>query len=118
LQADPDRSLAMDVVMPIAGRFYDRVGLHALVGSGLLVSAFSFWELSRLSPQAGAGGPALAAGVAGVGFGLIFVALSTAAPATIERSQMTGASGLYNVVREVSGSVGIAVRATQLTSSM
>src|SRR5690606_15505883 len=49
-------------------------------------------------------------------FSLIFVALSTAALATIPRPKMTAATGLYNVVRQVFGSVGIAVAATQLTT--
>lgn len=53
----------------------------------------------------------------GVGFSLIFVALSTAALATIPREQMTAATGLYNVVRQVFGSIGIAIAATELTSN-
>jgi DHA2 family multidrug resistance protein len=53
-----------------------------------------------------------------VGFSLIFVALSTAALATIPRPEVTAATGLYNVVRQVFGSVGIAVSATQLTSGI
>src|SRR5690348_8917624 len=53
----------------------------------------------------------------GVGFSLIFVALSTAALSTIPRPRMTAATGLYNVVRQVMGSVGIAIAATTLTAS-
>jgi DHA2 family multidrug resistance protein len=51
----------------------------------------------------------------GIGFGLIFVSLSTAALSTIEKQLMTAATGLYNVVRQVFGSVGIALAATILT---
>ncbi len=111
------RSLAMFVVMPIAGRFYNRLGPRVLVGSGLLVSAYSFWALSRLSLDVGPWDLVWPQVWQGVGFGLIFVALSTAALATIEKPRMTAASGLYNVVRQVAGSVGIAIAATQLTSS-
>jgi DHA2 family multidrug resistance protein len=50
-----------------------------------------------------------------MGFGFIFVSLSTAVLSTIERPLMTAASGLYNVVRQVFGSVGIALAATLLT---
>ena len=52
------------------------------------------------------------------GFSLIFVALSTAALGAIEKAKMTAAAGLYNVVRQVSGSVGIAVAATTLTTGI
>jgi DHA2 family multidrug resistance protein len=51
----------------------------------------------------------------GIGFGLIFVSLSTAVLSTIDKPSMTAASGLYNVVRQVFGSVGIALAATMLT---
>jgi DHA2 family multidrug resistance protein len=51
----------------------------------------------------------------GVGFSFIFVALSTAALATMAKADMTAASGLYNVVRQVCGSVGIAAAASELT---
>src|SRR6185503_10820538 len=42
------RSLAMAVLMPIAGRFYNRLGPRVLVGSGLLIAAFGFYTMSRL----------------------------------------------------------------------
>ncbi len=112
------RSLAMAVIMPIGGRFYNRLGPRVLVGTGLLVSAFSFWELAHLSPDMGFWDIFWPQVWQGVGFSLIFVALSTAALATIARPKMTEASGLYNVVRQVFGSVGIAVSATQLASGV
>ncbi|HEX7079254.1 MAG TPA: DHA2 family efflux MFS transporter permease subunit [Candidatus Eisenbacteria bacterium] len=111
------RSLAMAVVMPVSGRLYNRLGPRLLVASGLLVSAFSFYQLSHLTLDMGAWDLFWPQVWQGVGFGLIFVALSTAALATIERPKMTAAAGLYNVVRQVFGSVGIAVAATQLTAN-
>jgi DHA2 family multidrug resistance protein len=110
------RSLAMAVLMPIAGRFYNQLGPRLLVGAGLLVSAYSFWDLSHLTTQVGFWDIFMPQVWQGVGFSLIFVALSTAALAPIARARMTAASGLYNVVRQVFGSVGIAVAATQLTA--
>ncbi len=109
------RSLAMAVIMPIGGRFYNSLGPRPLVGSGLVISAFSFWQLGKLTPQVGFWDIFWPQVWQGVGFSLIFVALSTAALATIPRPRMTAATGLYNVVRQVFGSVGIAVAATELT---
>jgi DHA2 family multidrug resistance protein len=54
----------------------------------------------------------------GVGFSLIFVALSTAALATIPKPDVTAATGLYNVSRSIFGSIGIAISASQLTAGM
>ena len=109
------RSLAMAVVMPIGGLLYNRVGPRALVGTGLAVSAFSFWDLAHLSSDTGIWDILLPQIWQGVGFSLLFVALSTAALSSIPKAKMTAASGLYNVVRQVLGSVGIALSATELT---
>jgi DHA2 family multidrug resistance protein len=111
------RSLAMLVLMPIAGRLYNRLGPRLLVGAGLAVSAFSFWRLGHLTTTVGFWNLFWPQVLQGVGFSLVFVALSTAALATIERAQMTQATGLYNVVRQVFGSVGIAAAATVVTNS-
>ena len=112
------RSLAMAVIMPIGGRFYNKLGPRLLVGSGLLVTGYSFWDLSHLTSQVGFWDILWPQVWQGVGFSLIFVALSTAALATIPRPEVTAATGLYNVSRQVFGSVGIAVAATQLTSGI
>jgi len=109
------RSLAMAVVMPIGGRFYNRLGPKLLVGMGLAVTAYSFWDLSHLTTDVGYWDIFWPQVWQGVGFALIFLSLSTAALATIPKPLMTAAAGLYNVVRQVMGSIGIAVAASQLT---
>jgi DHA2 family multidrug resistance protein len=111
------RSLAMAVCMPIGGLLYNRAGPRLLVGVGLAVSAYSFWDLAHLSTDTGIWDILLPQVWQGVGFSMLFVALSTAALSTIEKPRMTAASGLYNVVRQVFGSVGIAIAATQLVRS-
>ncbi|PYO41092.1 MAG: MFS transporter [Gemmatimonadetes bacterium] len=112
------RSLAMAVVMPIGGLLYNRLGPRVLIATGLVVSAFSFRELSQLTTAVGFWDVFVPQVWQGVGFSLIFVALSTAALGAIEKAKMTAAAGLYNVVRQVFGSVGIAVAATTLTTGI
>jgi len=109
------RSLAMAVIMPIGGRFYNRLGPKLMVGMGLAVTAFSFWDLSHLTTDVGYWDIFWPQLWQGVGFALIFLSLSTAALATIPKPMMTAAAGLYNVVRQVMGSIGIAVSASELT---
>jgi DHA2 family multidrug resistance protein len=111
------RSLAMAVIMPLGGRVYNRLGPRVMVGAGFLVSAYSFWELSHLTSTTGFWDIFWPQLWQGVGFALIFLSLSTAALAEIPRPEMTQAAGLYNVVRQVFGSVGIAVYASILTHS-
>jgi DHA2 family multidrug resistance protein len=108
------RSAAMVVLMPLAGRLYNRLGPRLLVGSGLAVSTFGFWQLSHLTGDVGSGDLFFPQLWQGVGFSLIFVALSTAALASIEKPKMTAAAGLYNVTRQVFGSIGVSLAATEL----
>ena len=109
------RSVAMGLAMPVAGKLYNRTGPKPLIMLGLLVNAFAFYQLSTLSLDVGFWDIFMPQFLQGAGFGLIFVALSTAALATMEKRLMTAASGLYNVVRQVMGSVGIALAATFLS---
>jgi MFS transporter, DHA2 family, multidrug resistance protein len=109
------RGLAMALLMPLAGKLYNRVGPRALVATGLVVSAYSFWALAHLTSTVGFWDLFWPQMWQGVGFGLIFVALSTAALATVTKPEMTAASGLYNVVRRLAGSIGVAASATELT---
>lgn len=111
------RGLAMAVVMPLGGKIYNRVGPRRLVGCGLFVNAISFYLLSRLSLDVGYWDLFFPQALQGVGFGLIFVGLSTAVLSTVDKPLLTAASGLYNVTRQVFGSIGIALAATFLTRS-
>jgi DHA2 family multidrug resistance protein len=109
------RSVASAIVGPIGGRLYNRLGPRVLVAIGLLLNAVGFWQFAHLTGQVGAWDIFWPQVWQGAGMGLLFVAIATAALATIPKPKMTAATGLYNVVRQVCSSVGIAVAATQLT---
>ena len=111
------RSIAMGVLMPIGGKFYNRLGPRVMVGGGLLITGYGFYSMATLTATIGFWDLFWPQLWQGVGFSLIFVSLSTAALSTIPRPRMTAATGLYNVVRQVMGSVGIAIAATTLSAS-
>jgi MFS transporter, DHA2 family, multidrug resistance protein len=109
------RSLAMLVMMPIAGRLYNRLGPRLLVAGGLGFLVFGFWRLAQLTTDVGYWDLAWPQIWQGVGFSFLFAALSTAALAPVPKAEITAATGVYNVVRQVMGSIGIALAATLLT---
>jgi MFS transporter, DHA2 family, multidrug resistance protein len=109
------RSFAMAIAMPLSGRLYNRTGPKWLIGMGLFMVALSFFQFSRLSLMVGFWDIVLIQALQGIGFGAIFVSLSTAALSTIDKPQMTSATGLYNVIQQVAGSFGIALTATLLS---
>jgi len=110
------RSIASAVVGPIGGRFYNKVGPRFLVFVGMVLNAVGFWQFAHLTGQVGAWDLLWPQVWQGAGMGLLFMAVATAALASIPRPRMTAATGLYNVVRQVAGSIGIAVAATEMTA--
>jgi len=109
------RSVGMAAAMPLMGRIYNRTGPKLLIALGLFANAVSFFLFARLSLDTGYWNIFVPQFLQGVGSGSIFVALSTAVLSTIEKPLVTAASGLYNMVRQVFGTVGIALAATFLT---
>jgi MFS transporter, DHA2 family, multidrug resistance protein len=109
------RSLVMLVFMPVVGALYNRVGPKPMIGSGLLIAGFAPIMMSHFTLDTGGMALFWPQVVQGLGFVLIFVALSTTALAGIERAKMTSATGLYNLIRQLGGSFGTAIFATMLT---
>jgi len=109
------RSVGMIITMPLTGRIYERTGPKLLIALGLFLNAVSFFLFSRLSLDTGYWDIFIPQLLQGLGSGFIFVSLSTAVLSTIEKPLLTAASGLYNMIRQVFGSVGIALAATYLT---
>lgn len=112
------RSLTMMAMMPIAGILYNRLGARAMIGSGLLLVIYSQWIMGHFTLQTGHNDILIPQMIQGVGFALVFVSLSTAALATIDRSKMTSATGLNNLIRQLGGSLGTAIVVTLLNTKM
>ncbi len=108
------RSLVMMAAMPIAGRLYNRMGPRIMIGFGLTLSAFAAFEMARFTADTGFAGLVLPQVWQGVAFSFIFISLSTASLVSVPRPRMTNATALYNLVRQLGGSFGIAIIATLL----
>jgi hypothetical protein len=53
--------------------------------------------------------------ITGFGLSFVFVPISTAAYGTLDNTQIGNASGLFNLMRNVGGSIGISIATTLLT---
>jgi len=103
-------------ISPVSGWFSDKVNakLPVFVGVGLLV--FSFYLNSELSFLSERSFVMTSLYLRGFGMGLIFTPLSTLGLLTIPREKMAQASGISNTVRQIGGSLGVALLSTVLTS--
>src|SRR3546814_10995933 len=95
--------------MWIAGQLIGRIDARWLVGSGLIIAAYSLWQMSHWSLMMGTW-PVIVSGlVQGLGMGLIFIPLNTMAFATPGPTYRTAGASLLNLVRSVRASVGLSV---------
>ena len=107
-------ALASAVTMGIVGRNASRLDARITVAAGSLLFLLSMWMLSRLTLDAGAGDMFWPLIWRGTGLGLIFVPLTNATMADIETERLAQGTGMFNLTRQLGGSLGIAVMATLL----
>jgi DHA2 family multidrug resistance protein len=101
--------------LAVAGRLVDRVDPRWLVATGAAIIAYSLHLMASLSLGADFWAVTWPRFVQGIGMGLVFVPLTTMSLAAVPPPQLATASGLFNVVRNLGGSVGIAVTTTWLS---
>jgi DHA2 family multidrug resistance protein len=106
--------LASMVAMVLAGILVGKVHVRVLVGLGLAGMAWGAWMLAGLNLDVGVAHLALAVAVFGFGMGLLLVPLASESMRRVPNAWMGTASGLFNLLRNEGGSVGIAVCTTIL----
>jgi DHA2 family multidrug resistance protein len=109
------RGVATAIAMVVAGRILGKTDARYLVASGMLLSAAGSWAMTRYSLDVSTFWIIWPAFLQGLGLGFIFVPLSTIAYATLERSRMAEAAGIYSLVRTIGAAGGISVVTTLLT---
>ncbi len=103
------RGIGAICAMPIIGILTARMDNRWLIGSGFLIFAVcSLWfgEVNLFISQWTF---IWAIILSGFGSGMVFVPLSTTTMGTLANEQIGNASGLYNLLRNVGGSIGISV---------
>lgn len=108
------RTLVMMVAVPIVGRLYNRLSPRLLIAVGIGFIAAGSLDQSRLTLQSSAGDVVTALAIQGVGFACLFVPLTTVALSNIPRHQLSDATGLNSLLRQIGGAIGLATFVTLL----
>ena len=108
-------AIASAVTMAVVGRNAPRLDARITVPIGALLFLFSMWKLSLLSIDAGAHDLFWPLIARGVGLGFIFVPLTGATMAELKTSELAQGTGMFNLTRQLGGSLGIAISATLLS---
>ena len=107
--------LATGMCMPIIGVLVGKVDSRALIGFGLSMFTISMWLFSEKimidTPDQTFWIPLI---VRGIAFGFMYVPISTTAFGTLPPRQVADGAGLFNLFRQLGGSIGIAALSTLL----
>jgi MFS transporter, DHA2 family, multidrug resistance protein len=106
--------IATLICMPICGRLISHVDPRRLILCGFITCATALYLMSGFSLQMAFSNAAWPRVLFGVGLAFTFVPLTTVAFATISRETMGNATGIFNLMRNIGGSAGIAAVTTLL----
>jgi DHA2 family multidrug resistance protein len=109
------RTLLMLVLMPIIGRIYTRFPPQVFITAGLAFTGLGVFQMSHFNLSTGTHNIMAAIMLQGLGFALMMVPLSTVALSRIPRHRMPDATGLNSLIRQIGGSIGLAVFASLLS---
>ena len=85
------------------------IGARLLIAVGLGIFTVAAWWMGGLDQDAGYWDVFWPRALRGFSIGLMFVPLSTATLSEVPNARMAGATGIYTLVRQLGGSLGIAV---------
>jgi MFS transporter, DHA2 family, multidrug resistance protein len=108
------RGIGSFFMMPITGALTGRFDARKLLTIGLIVGGGTLLWLSYLNLQAGYWDIFWPQLVQGAGLALLFVPLTTVSMDPIPREKMGNATSLFNLMRNIGGSIGIATTGTMI----
>jgi DHA2 family multidrug resistance protein len=106
------RGMGSFIAMPLVGLMVAKVDPRRLLALGLCGGALTLYWLGNLSLAAGYWDIFWPQFIQGISLGLIFVPLTTISMDPIPKEVMGNATSLFNLMRNIGGSVGIALSTT------
>ena len=94
--------------MPLVGRFGSKIDQRVLLFFGVVGVATSLWMNAHLTEQAGFGDLVQSMFVRSVSLAFVFIPISVIALSDIDPAKRGNATGLFNLTRELGGSIGTA----------
>ena len=108
------RGLGSFLMMPVVGTVLGRFDPRKVLAVGLVGAAWTLYALSRLNLNAGYWDIFWPQFIQGASLAMLFVPLTTATMDPIPREEMGNATSMFNLMRNIGGSMGIASATTFL----
>jgi len=111
-------AIASGIVAPFAGRLFDKVGARPILAVGFFILMINTWQLAQIKADTAITWIMFLLAIRGIALGLTVQTTLVAALSVVPGRQVACASALSNSTRQVVQSIGIAVLATLLTSTL
>lgn len=108
------RGLGSFLMMPVVGTILGRLDPRKVLAVGLVGASWSLFALSHLNLNAGYWDIFWPQFIQGASLALLFVPLTTATMDPIPKQEMGNATSMFNLMRNIGGSIGIATGTTYL----
>jgi DHA2 family multidrug resistance protein len=108
-------AIASAVTMALVGRFMQKLDARPIVVVGVLLYLWSMTMHWHFTMAIGLSDTLIPIVMRGVAMGLVFVPLTGMTVAQLKPQQMAQGTGLFNLARQLGGSLGIAAAATLVT---
>jgi MFS transporter, DHA2 family, multidrug resistance protein len=108
------RGLASFLVMPLVGVLISKIEPRLMLGYGVAMTTLSLWMFAHLSLNAGYWDFFWPMLIQGSAMGFVFIPLSTLTNGDIPREKMGNATSIFNLMRNIGASIGIAMTGTML----
>jgi MFS transporter, DHA2 family, multidrug resistance protein len=103
------RGIGTMVAMILVARLAGRIDTRLIILIGLMLTAAALWQMTGFSLQMGMG-PVITTGLMqGFGLGFVFTPLSIITFSTLPRQLLTQGTAIFSLMRNIGGSVGIAI---------
>lgn len=103
------RGIGAILIMPIVGILANRIDNRWIMAAGFLTFAWASYWMGNLTLSISEWSLTVPIILSGAAAGMVFVPLSTTAMGTLKNEQIGNATGLYNLLRNVGGSIGISI---------
>jgi DHA2 family multidrug resistance protein len=108
------RGIGSLIFMPIIGLIIGRVGARKIMATGIVLCACSLFWFGFLNLDAGYWDFFWPQFIQGMSMSMLFIPLTTISMNAIRKEDMGNATSIFNLMRNIGGSIGIATAATML----
>jgi len=103
------RGLGTIIAMMINGRIVGRIDARALILLGLVITAYSLYEMTGFTLDSSGQSIASVGFIQGLGLGFVFVPLSSLTFATLKPHFRTEGASIFNLIRNIGSSIGVSI---------